>query len=60
MNILLKDGSQTNREVYQHLCDEISDLSKIPSNQINFGSLAYVISTGELYIANSNKEWQVV
>ena len=60
MNILLKDGSHTNREVYQHLCDDISDLAKIPPNQINFGTLAYIISTGELYIADSDKNWKVV
>lgn len=60
MNILLKDGSHTNREVYQHLCDDISDLTKIPPNQINFGTLAYIISTGELYIADSDKNWKVV
>ena len=47
MNILLKDGSFINREIYQHLCDEVSDLANIPSNQINFGTLVYVISTGE-------------
>lgn len=60
MNILLKDGNTVNRDIYQYMCDDISDLKNIPSNQINFGSLAYIISTGELYIANSNKEWQVV
>jgi hypothetical protein len=60
MNILLKDGSQTNREIFQHLCDTTEDLNNIPKNQINFGSLAYVIFTGKLYIANSNKEWKVV
>lgn len=60
MNILLKDGNTVNRDIYQHLCDEVSDLKKIPLNQINFGSLAYIVSTGELYIANSDKEWQVV
>ena len=60
MNILLKDGSTVNRDIYQHLCDDISDLKNIPSNQINFGTLAYIVSTGELYIANSNKEWKVV
>ena len=60
MNILLKDGNTVNRDIYQHICDDISDLKKIPSSQINFGSLAYIVSTGELYIANSNKEWKVV
>lgn len=60
MNIMLKDGSHINREIFQHLCDTIEDLNNIPSNQINFGSLAYIISTGELYIANSNKQWQVI
>lgn len=60
MNILLKDGPHTNREIFQHICDDVADLKKIPKNQINFGSLAYVIATGELYIANSNKEWKVI
>ena len=60
MNILLRDGDTINKEVYQHLCDDVSDLEKIPSNRINFGSLAYVISTGELYIADSDLRWQVV
>lgn len=60
MNIMLKDGSHINREIFQHLCDTAEDLKNIPSNQINFGSLAYIITTGELYIADSNKEWKVV
>lgn len=60
MNIMLKDGSHINREIFQHLCDTVEDLTNIPPNQINFGSLAYVVSTGELYIANSNKQWTVV
>lgn len=60
MNIMLKDGSHVNREIYQHLCDTKEDLANIPSNQINFGSLAYIVSTGELYIADSDKQWKVV
>ena len=60
MNIMLKDGSHANREIYQHLCDTVEDLANIPANQINFGSLAYIITTGKLYIADSNKQWKVV
>lgn len=60
MHILLRDGDHTNREIYQHLCDTVADLQKIPSNKINFGSLAYVIETGELYIADSEGNWKVV
>lgn len=60
MNILLRDGIQPNREVYQHICDTVEDLKNIPSRQINFGSLAYVVSTGELYIADSQLNWKVV
>ena len=59
-SIILKDGSSINRETYQHLCDDISDLQNIPSNRINFGSLAYIISTGKIYIADSNLEWKEV
>lgn len=57
---MLKEGSYINRDTFQHLCDTTEDLKNIPSSQINFGSLAYIVSTGELYIANSNKEWKVV
>lgn len=39
MNIMLKDGSHTNREIFQHLCDTAEDLKNIPPTQINFGSL---------------------
>lgn len=60
MNIMLRDGGKINREIFQHLCDNVSDLAKIPPNQINFGTLAYIIATGELYIADSNKNWKVV
>lgn len=60
MNIMLKDGEKINRETFQHICDDISDLENIPRNQINFGSLAYIVNTGELFIANSKLEWQVV
>lgn len=60
MNILLRDGDEPNREIYQHLCDTVEDLKNIPSKQINFGSLAYVVSTGELYIADSSLNWKVV
>ena len=60
MNIMLKDGARTNRETFQHLCDTLEDLKNIPLNQINFGSIAFIISTGELYIADSEKNWKVV
>ena len=60
MNIMLKDGEKINRETFQYICDDISDLENIPRNQINFGSLAYIVNTGELFIANSKLEWQVV
>lgn len=60
MHVLLKEGSLVNRVVYQHLCDTVEDLKDIPSSQIGFGTLAYIISTGELYIADSKENWKVV
>lgn len=60
MNILLRDGDHINRETFQHLCDTPQDLNSIPLNKINFGTLAYVISTGELYIVDSEGNWKVV
>ena len=60
MNILSKFGEAVNVATYQHICDNVEDLQKIPMDQINLGSRAYIIATGELYIANSDKEWRVV
>jgi hypothetical protein len=60
MNILIKDGKTINRETFQHICETEEDLNNIPKHQINFGSLAYVITTKKLYIADSERKWMVI
>ena len=38
-------------------CDGSDDLPNIPKNEINFGSVAVIIETAQIYIANSKKQW---
>ena len=41
----------------EFICETADDLTAIPKNQVNFGSLAIVIDGGQIFIANSKKEW---
>lgn len=63
MNILTKFGKEINRATYEHICDTAEDLKNIPETEINLGSVAIVLqgSNGlEVYMANSNKEWNKI
>ena len=64
MNILTKRGNLDNVVTYEHVCDEISDLPNIPSDQISLGSVAIVLKGEngglEVYMADSNKEWSLL
>lgn len=54
---MTKSGSLDNEITNEFFCDTAADLDKIPSNQINLGSVAVVVDGMEVFIANSNKEW---
>lgn len=64
MNILTKRGNLDNVVTYEHVCDEISDLPNIPSDQISLGSVAIVLKGEngglEVYMADSNKKWSLL
>lgn len=60
MVVLAKKGDNQNRIINQFICEDIDDLNSIPEKDRIFGSLAYIISSGMLYIANSKGEWMVV
>ena len=60
MFITLSKGDNLNRIVNQFICENEEDLQGIPKNEIIFGSMAYIINTQALYIANSEGEWNVV
>lgn len=61
MNIMTKRGSQDNVVTYEHYCDTTADMNHIDSKYITLGSICIVIKgnndTMELYIADSNKQW---
>ena len=52
-----KRGSLDNEITNEFFCDGPEDLTKIPTSQINLGSVAVVVDPFEMFIANSNKEW---
>lgn len=54
---MTKRGSLDNEITNEFFCDTTADLNKIPSNEINLGSVAVVVDGMEVYIANSNKQW---
>lgn len=55
---MTKRGSLDNEITNEFFCDTASDLANIPSSLVNLGSVAVVLDGMEIYIANSNKEWQ--
>lgn len=61
MNIMTKRGSEDNIVTYEHYCDTTVDMNNIDSKYITLGSVCVVIKgndgTMELYIADSNKQW---
>lgn len=54
---LTKRGSLDNETTNEFFCDTAADLAKIPSSEINLGSVAIVVDGMEVFIANSNKQW---
>lgn len=61
-NIMTKRGSLDNIVTYEHFCDDVSDITSIPQDQITLGSIAIALKDGseeglKVYIANSQKEW---
>jgi len=64
MNIMTKRGSQDNVVTYEHICDTSADMVNIDPNYITLGSICIVINGEdggmEVYMANSNKEWNSI
>jgi len=57
--ILTKKGKNDNVPVGEFTCDFTADIESLPSNA-PFGSTAYVIETGDVYIKTSNGKWTVM
>lgn len=64
MNVMTKRGSLDNNITYEHFCDTNADMININPNYITLGSICIVINGEddgmEVYMANSNKEWNAI
>lgn len=54
---LLRQGGKTDYNFKEYYLDTIDELSEINTESCCPGSVAYIITTGELYLLNSKKEW---
>ena len=58
MAYVLKRNGKTPNIPFKHFeCDAVSDLSKIDLYLVPMGSTCRVISTGDFYVLNSEKQW---
>ena len=55
---MTKRGSLDNAVTHEFFCDTADDLANIPSEDINLGTVAVVLDTMQVFIANSSKEWK--
>lgn len=55
VNILSANGKVT-YGVYEFICDKEEDIESLP-NGVAVGSTAFVITTTNVYMINSEKEW---
>lgn len=57
-SIMSKRGSSDNIITYEYFCDTAADLATIDPKYITLGSVAIVVDTMEVFIANSQKQWK--
>lgn len=56
--VMTKHGQMDNQVANEFMCDTAADLNEIDSSEITFGSVAFILDTMEVFIANSKKEWK--
>ena len=57
---IIKQGGRTDYNYKEFFCDVATDFQNISERDLKEscpGSVAYIISTGELFMLNSEKEW---
>lgn len=52
---ILSNNGDTAHDIKEYACDTIDDLQLLPKHV--WGSTAFVISTSEVYMQNSQGEW---
>ena len=59
-HVMTKNGTESNVNTYEYICDTTADLANIDSRYITLGSTAIVLEGDaglEVYMANSSKQW---
>ena len=59
INLYKQDG-ETLYGIKEFLLDSKEDVKDLPIEKVHIGSTALVISSGDLYMLNGNKEWTIV
>lgn len=59
MAYLLKQGGKTDYNYKEFMLDTADELKDIDVNLCSVGSVAYIISTGDVYMLDNKKEWRV-
>lgn len=57
MAYILRQGGRTDYNYKEFFLDTTEELSKIDVKSCSIGSVAYIISLGDVYILNSEKKW---
>lgn len=54
---IVKQGGRLDYNYKEIYCDSQADMNNIDMNNICPGSVVYIISDGNIFILNSNKQW---
>jgi hypothetical protein len=57
MQKLFSHEGEISYNIKEWVCDTVEDLVNLPSGSMAMGSTAFIISTSELYMLNSEGEW---
>ena len=59
MAYLVKQASKTDYHYSEYFLDTVEELAEINVNSCCPGSVAYIMSTGDVYMLTNKKEWKV-
>lgn len=57
MSYLVKQASKNDYNYKEYMLDSADELSELDVKNCCPGSVAYIISTGDVYMLNNKKEW---
>ena len=59
MAYLVKQASKTDYHYSEYFLDSVEELDEINVNSCCPGSVAYIMSTGDVYMLTNKKEWKL-